>query len=120
MKVLYKSPGARFTVEFTEDAPNKLFESIARFQEVFEKNNACGACGTDEVYFNVRKIEKSKFYEKKCAKCGATLGYHSNEEGGGLYTTWKDKWTKWAPKPKEDGDEEVFDEPKKEVRKGGK
>ena len=48
------------------------------------------------------------------------MGYHSNEEGGGLYTTWKDKWTKWAPKPKEDGDEEVFDEPKKEVRKGGK
>jgi hypothetical protein len=121
MKVLYKSPGARFTVEFTEDAPNKLFESIARFQEVFEKNNSCLACGGEEVYFNVRKVEKSKFYEKKCAnpKCGAALTYHSNEEGGGLYTTWKDKWTKWVPTPKED-DAEVFDEKAPQVKKVGK
>lgn len=104
----YKSKDGRFQVKFVEDAHNKLFEALGKFQEVFEKHNKCLVCNGEEVYFNVRKVEKSKFYEKKCAnpKCGAALMYHSNEEGGGLYTTWKDKWEKFVPKPKDDDDDE--------------
>lgn len=111
--VNYKSKDGRFTTQFSGDGLNQIFESLSKFQEVFEKNNVCKACNSANVLFNTRKVQKSKFYEKKCADCGAALTYHSNEEGGGLYTTYKDKWEKWAPGKQDDDKGEEEEAPKR-------
>lgn len=106
LKVNYKSSDGRFSAQFDGDTPNQVFEQLSMFQEVFEKHNQCGLCQSP-VYFQTRKVEKSKFFEKKCSnvKCGACLTYHINDGNVGLYTTWNDKWTKYVPKPKDEVDE---------------
>jgi len=113
IELLYKSKDGRFQAKLSGETPNIVFEQIAVFQEVFEKNNTCGLCGNTDTFFNTRKVNKSKFFEKKCNKCGAALTYHINENNVGLYTTYKDKWVKWTPNKDDDGDGEVFEEKKK-------
>lgn len=111
LKVNYKSADGRFSAQFEGQTPNEVFEQLAMFQEVFEKHNECGLCQS-QVFFQLRKVNKSKFYEKKCSnpKCGAALTYHINDGNVGLYTTWQDKWSKYVP-PKDD---------EKPTPKGGK
>ena len=46
MKVTYTTKNHRLTAEIEGDSPRDVFESIARFQEVFEEN-VCGKCGSE-------------------------------------------------------------------------
>ena len=117
LKVNYKSVDGRFAGQFEGQTPNEVFEQVAVFQEVFERHNECGLCQSP-VYFQVRKVNKSKFFEKKCdnPKCGAAFTYHINENNAGLYSTWQDKWQKWIPGQNKEDDAEVFTNGKK----GGK
>lgn len=121
LEVNYKSKDGRFQAKFSGETPNVVFEQVSVFQEVFEKNNTCGLCNSD-VYFNVRKVNKSKFYEKKCSnpKCSAAFTYHINENNAGLYSTYKDKWEKWTPGKDKEDDAEVFEDKKSSPSKNKK
>ena len=102
-KVTYTSKDGRFVVEFEPKGQTDLFEAIADFQSVFEREDVCGVCKSDDITFNVRDIDGSKYYEKKCNKpgCYAALQYHLNKKGGTMYRSYTDKWQKYV-KPKEE------------------
>lgn len=106
-KVTYTSKDGRFVVEFQPKGQTDLFEMVSDFQQVFESETTCGLCKGTDVTFNVRDVDGSKYFEKKCNKpgCFAALSYHQNKKGNTLYRQYKDKWTKYV-KPKDDGDKE--------------
>lgn len=101
-KVTYTSGDGRFVVEFEPKGQADLFEQVADFQAVFESEMACGLCKGTDVTFQVRDIDGSKYFEKKCNKpgCYATLPFHQNKKGGTLYRQYADKWAKYV-KPKD-------------------
>ena len=126
MKVLYKSPGNKFTVEFTGETQKDVFEQVGDFQSVFEGNDSCGfhlgpdeVCGAD-TYFNTREVDGNKYYSKRCIDCGAELTFHQNKKGGSLFLKVDDKWNRWINKDKNDknDDTEVFDDKKTPAKKG--
>jgi hypothetical protein len=97
MKVLYKSAGGKFTVEFEGDSQKSIFKDLSTFQEIFETNNKHeGNCGGDTL-FNVRSVDGNDFFEKKCMKCGMTYSYGQHKVGGGLFPNTKKGWTRWTP-----------------------
>lgn len=116
MGMHYTSKDGRFSTEIVEDTEVGCIEKLVDFQNLMERNNQCGLCKSEEVFWNIREVDDSRYYEKKCAKCGAALPYHCNKEKvkrGGLYFSWKDKWEKWTPKPAGEADEEVAAKPTK-------
>lgn len=109
MKLQYKSIDGRFTTQFESETETGIVEQLFDFQNLFEKNTVCGLCGNEDVFFNIREGDSGKYYERKCDKCGAAFPYHVNKDKvkkGGLYFSWKDRWAKYVPKPK-DEDEDV-------------
>jgi len=108
-EMVYKS--ANFTVKFTGDE-KELFEKLASFQEVFVRNNICGKCGSDRVFFNTRDVDGNKFFEKVCDDCKHKLQYGQNKKGGTLFPKMDKGWHKWTPNDN-DGDGEVFEDKKK-------
>ena len=106
IKINYKSSDGRFTTQLESETETGLVEQLFDFQNLFEKNNHCGKCGS-EAFFNIREGDAGKYYERKCSnpKCGAAFPYHVNKDKvkkGGLYFSWKDRWEKYVPKPKEE------------------
>lgn len=102
-KMTYKSKNGQYGVDLESETEVGLVEQLVDFQNLFERNNQCGVCKNDEIYFNIREIDGSRYFEKKCYKCGAALPYHQNKDKvkkGGLYTGWKDKWEKYTPNQK--------------------
>lgn len=101
-KVTYTSRDGRFVVEFESKSQADLFEQVADFQAVFEQETVCGLCKSNDVTFNVRDVDGSKYFEKKCNKpgCYAALAFHQNKKGGTLYRQYTDKWAKYV-KPKD-------------------
>ena len=106
MKVTYTTKNHRLTAEIEGDSPRDVFESIARFQEVFEEN-VCGKCGAENVKLVVRNVDDNFYYEVRCLGCGARLSFGSHKKGGGLFPKRKDGegnwlpdhgWVKWNPK----------------------
>lgn len=94
MKVLYKSAGGRFTVEFEGSNQKEIFKSVSSFQEIFESNGT--HCGV-ETSFSTRTVDGNDFYEKKCPKCGMNFSYGQHKVGGGLFPNSKKGWHKWTP-----------------------
>lgn len=107
-KVTYTSGDGRFVVEFEPKGQTDLFEQLADFQAVFERNTVCGLCKSEDVTFQVRDIDGSKYFEKKCNKpgCFAAISYHQNKKGNTLYYSFKDKWAKYDPKAKKKDEED--------------
>ena len=108
MKVNYK-PRPNLVIEFEAQGQKDIFEKMAGLQEIF-KQDTCQKCKKgqgDDLVFTVRKNnEGHTFYELRCTKCGATLGFGSHQQGGTIFPQRKDKdgnklgdfgWTKWNP-----------------------
>lgn len=105
MKVLYKSTGGRFTVEFEGDSQKEIFKEIAQFQEIFETNTKHeGGCG-GETLFNYRaNADGNSYFEKKCVKCGMTYAYGQKKKGNELFPNSKKGWHRWVPGQDEEDD----------------
>ena len=89
-----------------------LFEQLASLQEVFG-DSKCGACGKSNLKFVVRDVEKdgeeNRYYEMRCADCGARLTYGCHKKGNSLFPKRKDAdgkfsktngWSKYVPQQK--------------------
>lgn len=105
MKVNYTSRDGRWNAEIEGDSQREIFQSVSRFQEVFEEN-CCGKCGSDDIRLVTRIVDDNAYHEKRCGNCGARLTYGSHKKGGGLFPKRKDGddwlpdrgWVKWNPK----------------------
>ena len=95
-------------IEIEEDKQVNLFKALASIQEVFGQKR-CGKCGSSDLQFTVRAVDKSKFLEIKCNKCFAKLAISPHDsDAGTLYpkrtgkddageTVWlpDNGWVKW-------------------------
>jgi DNA-directed RNA polymerase subunit RPC12/RpoP len=105
MKVTYTTKNNRLKVEIEGESQKDVFESLAKFQEVFDEN-ACGKCASENLKFIVRNVEDNQYYELRCADCGAKLAFGVHKKGGGLFPKRKDGdnwlpnngWQKWNSK----------------------
>tara|TARA_R110000803_G_scaffold41244_1_gene88717 strand:- start:1139 stop:1471 length:333 start_codon:yes stop_codon:yes gene_type:complete len=95
MKVSYK-PRPNLLVEFDAAGQKDLFEQMAGLQEIL-KQDKCGKCGNEDLIFTCRTNDDNKFYELRCRKCGATLGFGSHKTGDTLFPQRKDKEQNWLP-----------------------
>lgn len=95
MKTTYTT--GNYTVEFDAETQTGLVEQIAAFEEVFA-NTKCGKCGSENLKWVVRTDkEENKYYELRCADCGAKLSFGCNKKGGGLFPKRKDAEGNWKP-----------------------
>jgi translation initiation factor 2 beta subunit (eIF-2beta)/eIF-5 len=92
MKVKYISRNNRLSVEIETESAKETFKKLARFQEVFDESE-CALCKNDELQFVVRTVDGNDFFELKCKKCYAKLGYGQHKVGNTLF----------AKRKKEDG-----------------
>ena len=81
----YFRPSPKLTIEFDASDHKELFERLAQVQEIVV--HQCGKCKAqaDNLIFKVRVVDDNKFYELKCAKCGAMLVFGSHRKGGTLF-----------------------------------
>lgn len=107
-EVTYTSKDGRFSTKIVAETEVGIVEQLVDFQSLMERNNVCAVCNNDDTFWNIRVVDDgSRYFEKKCYKCGASFPYHVNKDKvkkGGLYSSWKDKWEKYVPKPKDDSE----------------
>jgi ribosomal protein L40E len=96
MRLTYTTRNGRIKVEIDGESQKDLFESLSKFQEVFDESS-CGKCGSENLRFVVRSVEDNLYYELRCLDCGARLAFGANKKGGGLFPKRKDNDGKWLP-----------------------
>ena len=116
LELTCRSKNGQFEYKVQHETHVGLVEQIVEIQGLFERNNQCGLCKSDDVFWNIRASKdkkKGRYFEKKCGKCHAALAYHlytDDVKKGGLYTkefdakdgsAKADKWAKYV-KPVDD------------------
>jgi len=109
MKVHYRTGDGRITFEVEADGQKGVFKEIAKLQEVFEAECACGACTSTRIRFQHRKSGKYDYFEMVCNDCRARFEYGQALEGGTLFPKRREKgkplpnggWTKFTPELKQ-------------------
>lgn len=96
MKLNYTTKNGRIKVEIEGESQKDLFESLSKFQEVFDES-ACGKCESENLRFIVRNVDDNLYYELRCLDCGARLSFGVHKKGGGLFPKRKDNDGKWLP-----------------------
>lgn len=101
MKATYTSSNGRLQFAVEGATPKELFGELAGIQEVFDAENRCGCCQSDDIHYRVRtSVAKSgknagkafDYYELVCMGCSARFAFGQTQEGGSLF-----------PKRREDG-----------------
>lgn len=94
-KVHYRSRNGRLVFEITGGSPKDIFEGIADVQDVFEADEKCGCCNSDNIRFNVREVTKGpktfKYFELRCLECWAQLQFGQNQDMKGLFPKRRDE-----------------------------
>jgi hypothetical protein len=101
MKATYTSSNGRLQFAVEGATPKELFGELAAIQEVFDAENRCGCCQSDDIHYRLRtSVAKSgknagksfDYYELVCMGCNARFSFGQTQEGGSLF-----------PKRREDG-----------------
>lgn len=101
MKVMYRVGNTTIEVEGKDS--KDCFTQLSAAVEVF-RHTQCGACGSDEVFPQVRERDGNHYHELRCANCRAELAFGQKRVDGSLYPRRKDKngnwldnngWTRW-------------------------
>lgn len=85
MKAHFKSRTGRLVIEVEGGTIKELFGQIAEVQETLDADSQCGACGSQEIKFRKRVVQKYEYYELQCEACSARLAFGQLREGGGLF-----------------------------------
>lgn len=64
----------------------EVFKQLSEFGETFQ-DSVCGACGSENIDYVVRKVEDNEFYEMVCRnnKCRAKLAFGHSKADSKLY-----------------------------------
>ena len=90
MEAQYKTSNGRLVFKVTAENAKAMFQEIARVQDVFEAESACGACSSENIRFVARKVEDFEYHELQCLDCGAAFRFGQSKTGGGLFPKRKD------------------------------
>lgn len=104
MEAQYKCRNGHLTLKVTGETQKDLFRELARAQDVFEAEQACGICQGTEISFRVRGVEDNEYFELQCA-CGARFQFGQHRKGGSLFPKRRNEsgplpnggWSKWEP-----------------------
>lgn len=98
MKAILRTGGGRLSFEITGEKVKDVFKEIAQIQEVFDAESKCGVCGSQDLRFLARRVDKYDFYELQCTKqgCRARFAFGQAKEGGALFPKRKVDG-KWLP-----------------------
>jgi hypothetical protein len=86
----------RLTVKVSADKPKALFEELSRVGELFSQRS-CGCCQSDDVFPQVRTVDKFSYYSVKCFSCGAEFKFGQKQDNGDLFPKYKDQQGNWLP-----------------------
>lgn len=110
MKYNYTSKKSGVGVEFDATNQKEAFKELAKFQEIFDNDNKCGACKKNNLRYIVRTVDENDFHELLCQDCGCKLAFGVHKKGGSLFPKRKDDegknlenygWVKWDGKKTE-------------------
>lgn len=117
MEAQFRTRNGSLFIKF--EAPNMkdLFEQLARNQEVFDADTACGCCHKTNLRFRVREVTASakggklfKYFELVCLDCHARLQYGQSNDQVSLFPKRRDEegnylpnngWARYTPKSEE-------------------
>ena len=98
-KITYTSPSGRSSIEFEFSGAfdsKEVFSNIGNFQEIMSYEK-CGKCGSENLRFVVRKVDKYTYYEIRCMDCGAKLEFGVVQDTEQLYPKRKNEDGSWRP-----------------------
>jgi hypothetical protein len=69
-----------------EGTAAEIIKQFSDFTETFQ-DYTCGACGSENVDYQVRKVEDNEFYEQVCRnpKCRARLSFGHSKKDSKVY-----------------------------------
>lgn len=91
LEAQYKTSNGRLVFKLTAENAKAMFQEIARVQDVFEAESACGACNSENIRFVARKVEDYDYYELQCLDCGAAFRFGQSKTGNNLFPKRKDE-----------------------------
>ena len=99
MDIQYKSRSGRLLIKVDGANQKEAFQHLASAQEVFDGDDKCGACGSDDIAFRVREVTKGtktfSYYEIACRKCFARLAFGQSQDTVSLFPKRKDENGEW-------------------------
>ena len=109
MRAHYRTKTGQITIEVEGEKVRDIFAKIANVQEIFEAESHCGLCGSTNIRFQHRTVEKYKYYEMACnePKCNSRFQFGQSREGGELFPKRRGEsgsdlpnrgWSKWDGK----------------------
>jgi hypothetical protein len=90
MKATFSAMGGRVSFEMEGESPKALFKKLALVQEIFDADQNCGCCASENIKFRARQVDDFEFFELGCADCFARLQFGQHKKGGGLFPKRRD------------------------------
>lgn len=96
MKAHYRSANGRLVFEIEGDSPKALFEQVALLEDVFEADDKCGQCGSQNIRFRVRNVKTQagkdvRYFELRCIDCWAQFDYGQSQGTVNLFPKRREK-----------------------------
>lgn len=85
MKAHYRTRNGRIVFEVQGETQKSLFKQIAQLQDVFEADERCGCCQSENIKLIVRSHDDNEFYEMGCCECRAVLQFGQHKRGETLF-----------------------------------
>jgi len=114
MKATLSTMGGRLTFEVDADTSKDLFEQIGSIQEVFDAEQQCGCCESDDIHFVRRETQGFDFYELHCQACRARFCFGQSKDKKNLFPKRRENgkelphggWSRYNPQTGEDDEAE--------------
>jgi hypothetical protein len=100
MEATYKTKTGQLMFKITGETPKAIFHELAKIQEIFDSEFACGVCESTDIQYRMRTDkEKNDYYELHCQNnnCRARLSFGQHKVGGTLFVKRKDSEGNWIP-----------------------
>jgi hypothetical protein len=102
LEAQFRTRDGRLFIKFEAANMKDLFEQLAKNQEVFDADTACGCCGKTNLRFRVRNVTDKKnparkynYYELTCMDCWARLSFGQSNDTVSLFPKRTDEQGNW-------------------------